>query len=214
MAAGTASVTSQPPRVLIHRPRVWIWLKWVDQSRRPEERRGWGGRLQGTWSAPPRCCLPWTSGKRRHSGNKHWGAQPGAATSPHPSLHPCGTWLIFPCPSACLAGAAKGSCGLGAELAGFALQPQALFQLFTCCGITTGNWRKTLEGQCRGSWRGPERGVLALMDCLTSLGSPASSICKEIDSHSIIELGLAPKYTILKAGHSGETEAPEVPDLA
>ena len=111
-------------------------------------------------------------------------------------------------------GLGQGSCGLGAELAGFALQPQALFQLFTCCGITTGNWRKTLEGQCRGSWRGPERGVLALMDCLTSLGSPASSICKEIDSHSIIELGLAPKYTILKAGHSGETEAPEVPDLA
>lgn len=43
MAASTASLTSQPPRVLIHRPRVWIWLKWVDQSHRPGEGRGWGG---------------------------------------------------------------------------------------------------------------------------------------------------------------------------
>ena len=25
------------------RPRVWIWQKGVDQSHRPEERRGWGG---------------------------------------------------------------------------------------------------------------------------------------------------------------------------
>ena len=134
---------------------------------------GLGGRLQGTWSALPRCCLPWTSGKARHSGNEHWGAQPGVDTSPHPSPHPCGTWLVFPCPSACHAGAAKSSCGFGAELAGFALQPQASFQLFACCGITTGNWREALEGHCRGFWRGLERGVLALMDCLTSLGSPA-----------------------------------------
>lgn len=171
---------------------------------------GLGGRLQRTWSALPRCCLPWTSGKRRPSGSELWGAQPGVATSPHP----CGTWLVFPCPSACQAGAAKGNCGFRAELAEFVLQPQAHFQLFTCCGITTGNWREALEGQCRGSWRGLERSVLALLDCLTSLGSPASSICKEVDSHSIIELGLAPKYKILKAGHSGETEAPEVPGLA
>lgn len=129
MAAGTASVTSQPPRVLIHRPRVWIWLKRVDQSHRPEEGRG-GGRLQGTWSAlHVAACLglPGRGGTLGTStGSLAWRCH-------HLTLlSPCGTWLIFPCPSACLAGAAarpaSGQSWLAKRPA-----PHARFQLFTCC---------------------------------------------------------------------------------
>lgn len=179
-----------------------------------------GGRLQGTWSAPHVAACPWTSGKRRHSGNKHWGAQPGAATSPHPPLTPAGlgssshvhqpAWLglqgqLWPREQSWL--------GSGAELAGFALSLTPVSSFSHAVASPPGNWRRPRKASAGDP--GEDRRGVSLPDGLPHLpGLPASSICKEIDSHSIIELGLWLQNTQSKAGHSGETEAPEVPGLA
>ena len=157
MAAGTASLTSQPPRVLIHRPRVWIWLKWVDQSHRPEEGRGRGGgcRERGLPFHVAACLgLP---GRRGTLGTSI--GEPSLALTPHltPPLTPVGPGSSSHVHQPAMLGLQRAAVASGQSWPGLhsSLRPLSSFSHAAASPRETGGrpWKAT-AGDSGEDWRG------------------------------------------------------------